>query len=166
MKKSRFIKEQKGALGGFVPDLIAGIIAAYGLDLLLGIFSMLLKSFIATVTIVNLAHAYSTTLNGIDPATNVGYATEAAQAFGNTLPVANAGSDVVSVPPTLGQETSPGDLALYLGGDPGNAGYDQLTVDYALELPISIPTWTGGTWTSVQPQPMQLYYTLTFYQIW
>ena len=147
-------------------DLLAGILAVYGLDVLMSVFAVLLKAFAASVIIINFAHAYSVTNGGIDPATNIPYSTEAAQAFGNILPVTNAGSATVSMPPVLGQENTAGNLALFLGQDPQNSGMDQLTIDYAFQLPLGIPSWNGGAWTTVTPQPIQLYYTLEFYQEW
>lgn len=161
-----FVKDERGALGGFVPDMVAGILAAYGLVIIMAIFGVLLKAFVASVMVINFAHAYSMTQLGIDPATGVSYSTEAAQAFATMLPVTNSTSDVVSTPPTIGQEVTAGDLALFLGPDPSNGGFDRLTVDYALELPISIPVWNGAVWTSVAPAPIQLFYSLDFYQEW
>ena len=161
-----FFKDERGALGGFVPDMAAGILAAYVLVIIMAIFGVLLKAFVVSVMTINFAHAYSMTQLGIDPATNVSYSTEAAQQFATILPVTNATSDVVSTPPTIGQEVTAGDLALFLGPDPNNGGFDQLTVDYALQLPISIPTWNGTVWTSVKPAPIQLFYSLDFYQEW
>jgi hypothetical protein len=161
-----FYRDERGALGGFVPDMVAGILAAYGLVIITAIFGVLLKAFVVSVMTINFAHAYSMTQLGIDPATNVSYGTEAAQSFATILPVTNSTSDVVSTPPTIGQEATSGDLALFLGPDPSNGGFDRLTVDYALQLPISIPTWNGTAWTSVTPAPIQLFYSLDFYQEW
>ena len=161
-----FVKDERGALGGFVPDMVAGILAAYGLVIIMAIFGVLLKAFVASSMVINFAHAYSMNQFGIDPATNVSYSIEAAQEFATMLPVTNSTSDVVSTPPTIGQETVSGDLALYLGTDPSNGGFDRLTVDYALQLPISIPMWNGAVWTSVKPTPIQLFFSLDFYQEW
>ncbi len=169
MSKSRwklFIKDEQGAFGGFIPDLITGLIAAYGLSIMVGVFVTLLKAFAASVVLINFGHAYSLNQYGIDPNTGTPYAQEAAAAFSNILPVSNSTSDVASIPPSIGQATQPGQLILYIGADPSNGGFDELTVDYALQLPISIPTWNGSAWTSMSPQPIQLYFNLDFYQEW
>ena len=169
MRKSRwklFIKDERGAFGGFIPDLVIGIIAAYGLSISMGVFVTLLKAFAASVVLINFGHAYSLNQYGIDPGTGTPYVQEAAAEFSNILPVSNSTSDVASIPPTIGQATQPGQLILYIGASPNHGGFDELTVDYALPLPISIPTWNGSAWTSISPQPIQLFFNLNFYQEW
>lgn len=161
-----FVRDERGAFGGFPTDLLAGILAAYGLDIIITIFATLLKAFVASVVLINYGHAYSMQQNGIDPQTSTPYVQEATQAFGGILPVTNASSAAVSIPPTLGEATQPGELLLYIGADPNRGGFDELTVDYALQLPLGIPTWNGSTWTTVSPKPFQLFFNVDFYQEW
>lgn len=58
-------------------DALAGLIAAWGLMLLMTLFSVLVKVLMVAYIMLQFGHAYAINDNGIDPNTGVPYANEA-----------------------------------------------------------------------------------------
>ena len=169
-KPWQFWRDERGAIGGNVPDLIVGIVALYGLEIFMQVATVFLKVFIVSVMTINFAHAYSMNQNGIDPATGNSYVQEASDAFNNLFPVANLGfydgGQQLNTPPAQNPNITAGELELYIEPDPSQSGYDRLTVDYGLQLPVPIPSFQNGKWETVTPMPVRIFFSIDLYQEW
>lgn len=158
----QFVRDESG-VSQFPIDMVIMILMAYGLYLLIVVASTLIMSMFAVASSISYLQAATIDQNLIDPSSGQLLTSELVHSFSGYLPVNNSSTAVVDTPPSKGEATQPGELLVDLNS---NNGYDHLTVDYALKLPLSIPDWNGSTWTSISPKPIDLHYSLSFYQEW
>ncbi len=142
-------------------DWLVAMLMAYGLYIVLALGATTIHVIPATAVAFEYGLAAGQYQNMIDPNTNQPIGQELVSAFGNDLPV---DSDTISytTAPTIG-EAGPNQLLLSLV--PEN-GFVHLTVDYGLVLPIKIPTWSGGAWTTVEPSVTPFHFSMAFFQEW
>ena len=153
-------------------DWLVAMLMAYGLYIVLALGATTIHVIPATAVAFEYGLAAGQYQNMIDPNTNQPIGQELVSAFGNDLPV---DSDTISytTAPTIGEAgpnqlllfSVPDDAILELNIVPEN-GFVHLTVDYGLVLPIKIPTWSGGAWTTVEPSVTPFHFSMAFFQEW
>ncbi len=148
-------------LSSKILDALVGLMAAWGLVLLITLFSVLSKLVMVGFAMDQFGHGYAMNDNGIDPNTGVQYAQEAITSFSSILPVA-AGTTPDSQVPSLNSVTQPQQLALYLGPDLQNPGYDRLAVDYMLQISVPYLPFIKTQLYITTP----FFFQLDFYQTW
>lgn len=135
--------------------------STWGLVLILHLFAALVKVIMVAAVMIQFGLGYAMNDNGTDPNTGVPYANEAITSFSSILPVA-AGATPDSQVPSLTSVTQPQQLALYLGSDLQNPGYDRLAVDYMLQIPVPYLPFIKTQLDITTP----LFFQLDFYQLW
>lgn len=151
--------EDEGGWGAV--DLLTAILLMYGVYILMMVGVTFVHAIPAVVVGYEYGQATAQDQNMIDPNTNQPIGQELVSAFSSDFPVSSSNISYTTAP-TYG-EAGPNQLLVALVS---NNGFVTETIDYGLVLPIRIPTWSGTTWTSVEPAVTPFHFSMSFFQEW